>query len=495
MIIIFQFPISDTRLFDSEQELRLPIPDWENLKPEFDPQFVKYFGKAVERRLQPDEAWSDEIKFCQANRALKFVELEKHHLGLSEADFRPKCAFRRLFYDGQTVARVEIGLKHHNQTLALSLLKPHQLLSIILDICNLPTTVPQINNTSKVISLIKQGTALAKLYADGTISQHANIKSRARELIEAGNPLIFIELKSHEADFPLVPQGFIYIPADKVLGANLAYGRVKTKSGVVNTWILQRGKATKEQARSLRLCILRLHAEQESLDITLNQIKRKRLIISSEQTIVDEFDKYFNEKIKLINRAKYAGINQSAILEAFDACGRVTLPATRKNLINRYEGARNQVWKKIDDYQIRRAATRFVATTELYVEGDMIVKHSEIKGNRGIVFNDIDFMSNVTATVNNNLENSSSTDEVKALIKQLTDQITAISSQVDDTKQIERMGKNIKKLSEEIAEPEPDRKWYELSIEGLKEAAVAVGEIGIPIIETLKKLGEILLLA
>ena len=57
------------------------------------------------------------------------------------------------------------------------------------------------------------------------------------------------------------------------------------------------------------------------------------------------------------------------------------------------------------------------------------------------------------------------------------------------------MGKNIKKLSEEIAEPEPDRKWYELSIEGLKEAAVAVGEIGIPIIETLKKLGEILLLA
>ena len=57
MIIIFQFPISDTRLFDSEQELRLPIPDWENLKTEFDPQFVKYFGKAVERRLQPDEAW------------------------------------------------------------------------------------------------------------------------------------------------------------------------------------------------------------------------------------------------------------------------------------------------------------------------------------------------------------------------------------------------------------------------------------------------------
>ena len=57
------------------------------------------------------------------------------------------------------------------------------------------------------------------------------------------------------------------------------------------------------------------------------------------------------------------------------------------------------------------------------------------------------------------------------------------------------MGKNLKRLSDELAEPEPDRAWYEVSLKGLKEAAEAVGEIAAPVVATVKKLIPLLLAA
>jgi hypothetical protein len=489
MLAIFQFPISDTRTFDSELELRLPVPDWPNPNTDINPQFVHYFGKAVTRRFEADQAWPDEIKFCKAARALRFDSLAQHHAGQTGARFRPKCAFRRLFCDGESVVRIEVGLKHHNQAQILSLLTPQQVLSIIIDLCDMPSLVPQTNMMLPgPNNLLKQGPALARLYARGTISHHSSAKvERAEKLVQAGNPLIILELKSHEANFPLVPYGFACIPADKVLGANLAFGRVKTRSGIINTWIIQRGNATQIQARSLRLCILRLHAERETLDLTLKQLKRKTLIIPSEQTELYKLNYYFNKKTKLINRTKLCGISQSAVLEAFDASEQVTASANRLNLFDQYDGAHRQVWAKVDDYQKRRDAIHVVNVLTVNNDGGIALeKHVTVSGTGNIV-NVAELISDVTNQVTSNLEKSSSTDEIKELMRQLTEQITAISSQIDP-KQTQRIGGDLQTLSNEMAQPEPRQEWYQLSIKGLKEAAEAVGEIGIPIIATLQKL-------
>jgi len=67
------------------------------------PQFVHHFGKAVERCSEPDLAWPDENKFCLAKRALRLFDLASYEAGATGAIFRPKCAFRRLFFDGESV--------------------------------------------------------------------------------------------------------------------------------------------------------------------------------------------------------------------------------------------------------------------------------------------------------------------------------------------------------------------------------------------------------
>ena len=50
------------------------------------------------------------------------------------------------------------------------------------------------------------------------------------------------------------------------------------------------------------------------------------------------------------------------------------------------------------------------------------------------------------------------------------------------------MARDVESLCKETASSKPRRKWYEMSIEGLKEAAEAVGEVGKPILKTVGKL-------
>ena len=120
------------------------------------------------------------------------------------------------------------------------------------------------------------------------------------------------------------------------------------------------------------------------------------------------------------------------------------------------------------------------------------ITKTDVSGQNNIVnVNVAEYMRNVSNTVGDNLKNSASPDEVKELVRQLTEQINAIADRVEPAL-AQKMGKNLKKISEEMAEPTPDRKWYQLSLEGLKEAAEAVGAIAGPIIATVGKLKPLL---
>ena len=110
----------------------------------------------------------------------------------------------------------------------------------------------------------------------------------------------------------------------------------------------------------------------------------------------------------------------------------------------------------------------------------------------GIV-NIAEYMSNVTNTVTSNLDRApGQASEVKDLVRALTEQIAALSKQVDP-KQTQNMGDAVETISKEMTKSEPRRAWYDLSLKGLKEAAEALGEVGTPILGIVKKLWPLLL--
>ena len=123
-----------------------------------------------------------------------------------------------------------------------------------------------------------------------------------------------------------------------------------------------------------------------------------------------------------------------------------------------------------------------------YMEKPMAVTTS----GQGNIVNVAEFMRDVTNTVNQNVGQASTPDDVKALVKELADRIAAVALQVAP-ETAEQMGGDVKALSDEMTKTQPRRKWYQLSLDGIKEAAEAVGEIGKPILETAVKLMPLLL--
>lgn len=112
------------------------------------------------------------------------------------------------------------------------------------------------------------------------------------------------------------------------------------------------------------------------------------------------------------------------------------------------------------------------------------------------VLNVAEYMQNVTNTVNQNLAGATNAPEdVKSLVAQLAQEVETAGNQIppEQAPQAQKMGKNLEALSREVASPEPERAWYEVSLKGLKEAAETVGELGKPIAATLAKLMPLLL--
>jgi hypothetical protein len=112
---------------------------------------------------------------------------------------------------------------------------------------------------------------------------------------------------------------------------------------------------------------------------------------------------------------------------------------------------------------------------------------STVTNSPGAIANVAQHLANVTNQISRQVENSSAGDDVKALMKQLIEQVTAITA-TEKPEKVQQLADDLKILGDELAKPQPRRKWYELSLEGIKEAAESVGEVGKPIVKTVMRL-------
>ncbi len=171
-----------------------------------------------------------------------------------------------------------------------------------------------------------------------------------RGVVEYGNPLVIVEVERRES---------VEVPSDAALdrsllsGVNAAFFRIKTEWGPVAVGVLSSDGASSDALRKVRLCLLRLHAEREVLDLALRQIKRGRLGSESGNPGLD-LDRYLNSATSVIAQKQKYGIAQSLIAEAFDRAVSV------ERLDASYGGVRRQVLNKTRQYDERRGYLRVV---------------------------------------------------------------------------------------------------------------------------------------
>lgn len=94
----------------------------------------------------------------------------------------------------------------------------------------------------------------------------------------------------------------------------------------------------------------------------------------------------------------------------------------------------------------------------------------------------------------NNLQTSQAGEPVRILLEQLLNEIKSLNNKVpnDQAKHIETMASRADYLIAESQKATPDLAWYQLSIKGISDAAVALGTVASPVIETIKLLAPLL---
>lgn len=92
----------------------------------------------------------------------------------------------------------------------------------------------------------------------------------------------------------------------------------------------------------------------------------------------------------------------------------------------------------------------------------------------------------------NSLSTSKTDDEVKELLVQLLAEIKALNDKVPEQQFVD-MAEGAETLISEASRNQPRKKWYEASLEGIKEAALTVGGVAAPVMAVVEKLVPLLL--
>lgn len=507
---IVQFPIADLRnFFSKEASGRLPAPSWPPRTALY-PQFVRSFGPAVERRRGVDFAWVDEAAYCRANRALRLPNLR--YSSESNGNRRHfNCAFRRLLCDGEAVSRVEIGLSDGiNTTQIYSLnhesgefnipptasVNTHPL-TFLKDIAGLSALVPHgwrkfaNKEIAKPRPLILQGRSLAELYYHATSQAQKTFVQQGGErewlrLVAPGSPVVIVECSKDWMG--RLPSIFVQIPESETRGVKVAFAKFNTGFGIVDTWILGSDREALREIRNLRICLLRLHAEQQVLSLVLDRLSTDGLNYQAGSESGDRIENYLNRATRLIARTSWGGIQQSQILAAFDAVEATDKYSSRRtSLEQRLNGMRLQVRRKIERFERRAERTINVFEGATYIEEQNMTQNKIISIGSGATINAPVVVADTIQDSFNTLAEGKLNEDVKKLMDKLLRDITEVAKTAPG-KQSKDLAENAAVLSKEVVRDTPRRKWYELSIEGLKEAAEAIGEVGKPILETAGKL-------
>lgn len=141
--------------------------------------------------------------------------------------------------------------------------------------------------------------------------------------------------------------------------------------------------------------------------------------------------------------------------------------------------------------------------------GQVVIQYTQEGGNivnnkqKSISFDGVGGNISISApiTIADNIENSFNQlakadmkDDIKSLLEELLVKISEVNKIVslENSEVAQEMARSAEDLVREATSEKPRKKWYELSIEGLKEAAESIGSIADPVLSVVGKIAMIL---
>lgn len=467
MFLAIQFPFADAREFLDDSGGRLSRPAWPLVSPGKD--FLRSSGLIRPRRRGGVSDWAGEETFSDAKRALRFEDqlgAKWFCLGSSSGNF--KCAFRR-FHSQGIVARFEVGLRF-----SAARAVDDSILPLLREVLAMPVVVPGIDTGTQsllTVQLAHAGERLAKHFLVST-TDHKRIPlngMRQAWWFTCGNPGVLVE---YFGDLKLPPHSrhVLEIPD---AGISLSHSWLNVGKQRCSVWFMHNSDFDRNAARRLRIHLTRLHSERECLKSILLHIKEgSKVKLDKDSPCSDKLQHYLKDAVNLLQRPKFMGLQQSAMLDAAQEALGVAFADETASL----EWMRRQIASLVDGY-VRRAQN--TATIVNNIQGNLMSTNIQM----GNVSVSGDF-SVVTAEniieSYNRIGNAAVRDDLKQRLQDLSIQVAILTKELP-RENAETASRDLNTLTAEATSAKPRRETCEVSAKGLIEAARTVAKMIGPI--------------
>jgi hypothetical protein len=340
MLLTVQFPIIDSRCFLDDTG-KLETPNWTYPVPEFD--FIRGFGIIRNRKLRGIEGWIGENEICEANRVIRFKGDISLYIKNSKKRTHIYCAFRRLYFDGMATGKYELGfgarLSGDDKRKTIN---SRDLISLVL---SLPADI-LVDKKRTEYELIHAGRAISRSYLRATTEHGTNYVQNW--WVSPCPPVLFLEYQAEKVDFP-----FPLTPILQEEHHQLSWCLFPHQGKNYHLWILKidphyvSSDYRYDKARSLRIALLRLNAEHESIRTILRNIESKKIT-----DLGDALQSYLNSstsKILKLERSIEHESNSDAIRLSRLAYDKIT-PGEKNKILQSVENIRLNIRRKIDEY-------------------------------------------------------------------------------------------------------------------------------------------------
>jgi hypothetical protein len=468
MFQLLLHPVADLRpLLADAEVLRLTRPNWPT--PNAGRDFLRSSGAVLPRLQGGVDDWAGEDNFADASLTLRLPDLFKRQtLGegayASSVDF----VFRR-FYSSGIVSRYEIGFRVVRAgTSMLDAADTVRWLAAT-------TTVPvRLRREMHPLAVGKAGPALARHFLAASTDRKAGGQVQPW-WVAAGEPTLLVQYSDRDA-MSLLPHARIVSSAR--VGAEVLHHAWLGVSGQrLSVWLLRNDDPAtdRDQLRKLRIHVLRLHAERECLRLVLEAAMQQRLGKTVPQA--DALRDYLDKSLSMATRPVSHGVEQSQLLEIARSAWTAALPGQAAS----FAALGQQVVDKVARY-IRRTDAAAPVITQIF--GNQMNTHIQM-GNVTVA-GDFNFVT--AQNIQNSFNKAAGADvqaPMKDALKELTAKVAELAKQLPPDK-AEPVSKDLLALTSEAVSKEPRKAWYELSANGLLEAAKTVAEMTGPVTTAVK---------
>lgn len=498
VLVAIQFPFADARSFIPSETHRVPTPLWPLPRPFKD--FVRGFGALVPRRRGGIENWPGEETFCKVTRAVRFDGAALESLGheLEESSLQPHCAFRRFLSDGGAVCRFEVGIGYRRRSpRRFRPLRSRECLSLLESTLRIPVLVNSPRQQPVLVELWSCAEVLARHYLLATTRLTLGKPQETRAWwFTPGTPIVVVEY--HESQVAALPPYSRAVNMGQETSFHLHHYRIEYRGTRFGVWFLGWGaRSDRDDLRKLRLHLLRLHAERECLKETLRSIAQGKIEVPRAEEASDRLQQYLRDSVRLLKREKRFGLPQSRILEAAQDFEDLVSPGERDTLLTQLARARVNILRSVKALASHEAApvsghfhivgsgNTILVGSEQRI-GSQIMTTYDIKiGDHATVHGDLVVAETIQNSFNK-LRDSAASPELKDALTELTRNVAEMAKHLPQESAREA-ARDLEILTKEATSGAPRRRWWELSVEGLKDAAKTVGEIAAPVLASVEK--------